>query len=76
MPILHEDFHDMIVYGALKIYFSTVVLNPAKFEQYKELYAERMELLKEYDGTKQVNVDLESDPAVINPNLFIYQGSS
>lgn len=75
MPLLHEDFHDMIVYGALKIYFSTIVINNTKFEQYKELYGERMELLKEYDGTKQVNVDLEADPAVVNPNLFIFAQS-
>lgn len=75
MPILHEDFHDMIVYGALKIYYSTIVKDTERFNEFKELYAERMDLLKEYDGTKQVNVDLESDPQQINPNLFIYSQS-
>lgn len=72
MPILQEDFHDMIIYGALKVYYSSTVKDPERFEEYKGLFAERMELLKEYDGTKQVNVDLEDTPNVINPNLFIY----
>ncbi len=72
MPYLSEDFHDMIVYGALKTYFSTVVSNPAKFKQYSEMYDERLDLLKDYAGTKSVNVDLEGDVQEINPNLFVY----
>ncbi len=75
MPLLAEDFHDMIVYGALKVYYTTVVSDTSKFKEISGLYQERMELLKEYDGTKQVNVDLEADPSVINPNLFIYKGN-
>lgn len=75
MPVLHEDFHDMIVYGALKVYYSTIMKDKVAFEKYRELFAERMELLKEYDGTKQVNVDLEADPATVNPNLFLYANS-
>ena len=75
LPLLHEDFHDMIVYGALKVYYSTIMKDAEAFDKYKDLYAERMELLKEYDGTKQVNVDLEADPSVVNPNLFIYSNN-
>lgn len=75
MPLLHEDFHDMIVYGALKVYFSTIVQNADKFKEYSALYKERQELLEDYAGTKQVNVDLGGSPDIINPNLFIYTQS-
>ncbi len=75
LPLLNEDFHDMLVYGALRVYFSTIVDNKSKFELYSELYKERLELLAEYAGTKQVNVDLESEPQAVNPNLFIYASS-
>lgn len=72
MPLLSEDFHDMLVHGALKTYFSSIVDNPNKFKEYSTLYNERLDLLKDYAGTKSVNVDLESEPQIINPNLFIY----
>lgn len=75
MPLLNEDFHDMIVYGALKVYFSTVVENTNKFKEYSGLYEERRLLLQDYAGTKQVNVDLGSTPQAQNSNLFIYAQS-
>ena len=72
LPLLQEDFHDCIVYGALKVYYTTIVKDPDSFSKYDELYKERMELMKEYLGTKSVSVDLEDVPQQINPNLFIY----
>lgn len=75
MPLLSEDFHDMMVYGALKVYFSTVVTNESKFKEYDALYKDRLELLKDYAGTKSVNVDLETEPSTVNPNLFYYANS-
>lgn len=72
LPLLQEDFQDMLVYGALKIYFSTVVENESKFKEYDALYKERLDMLEEYAGTKQVNVDLGGTPQATNPNLFIY----
>jgi len=75
LPILHEDFHDMLVYGALMVYFTSIVNNPDKYKMYKTLYDERLEMLKAYVGTKSVNVDLGDPPAMVNPNLFIYANS-
>lgn len=72
LPLLQEDFQDMPVYGALKIYFSSIVRDPQKYQQYDALYAERMELLKDYAGTKSVNVDLGEQPTPQNPNLFMF----
>lgn len=76
MPLLSEDFHDMLVYGALKVYFSSIVLDKNKFQEFEALYNERLELLESYAGTKNVNVDLEAEPQAINPNLFVYSSSS
>lgn len=71
-PILSEDFHDMLVFGALKIYYSTIVKDTDKFKEFQELYDERLKLLDAYAGTKSVNVDLGQEPQAINPNLFLY----
>jgi hypothetical protein len=72
LPILSEDFHDMLVYGALRTYFSTIVDNPNKFKEFDALYKERLVLLEDYAGTKSFNVDLGESPQQVNPNLFIY----
>lgn len=71
-PLLQEDFHDMLVYGALKVYYSSIKKDPNAFKEYESLYKERLDLLEEYAGTKQVNVDLGEEPATINPNLFMF----
>lgn len=75
IPLLSEDFHDMLVYGALKIYFSSIVPDSNKFKEYDTLEKERLELLKDYAGTKSVDVDLGGPYQQINPNLFYYANS-
>jgi len=72
MPLLQEDFHDMIIHGALKIYFTSLVKDTNKFKMFDALYKERLELLEDYAGTKSVNVDLGATPNMVNPNLFYY----
>lgn len=72
MPILSEDFHDMLVYGALKTYFASIVKDTDKFKEFDGLYQERMLRLEDYAGTKSVNVDLGVEPQMVNPNLFLY----
>lgn len=75
LPLLHEDFHDMLVYGALMIYFTSIVKDQDKYGMYKILYDERLDLLKDYAGTKSVNVNLGMSPIPQNPNLYIYARS-
>ncbi|TXG77196.1 hypothetical protein E6Q11_03185 [Candidatus Dojkabacteria bacterium] len=70
MPILHEDFHDMLVYKALMIYFSSIVKDKDKFTQYKDLYETKLELLEEYAGSKTQSVNLRGGINTINPNLY------
>ena len=75
IPILSEDFHDMLVHGALMVYFSSIVKDKDKYKQYKDLYDVRLELLAEYAGTKALNVDLGDTPEFQNPNLYLYANS-
>lgn len=71
-PLLSEDFHDMIAYGALKTYFSTITKDTDRYAEVSKMYDERLELLDAYAGTKSVNVDLGNEPQQVNPNLFYY----
>lgn len=71
-PLLHEDFHDLLVYSSLKIYYSSIVSDTNKYKEFDALTREREKLMESYLGTKSVNVDLGSQPVPNNPNLFIY----
>ena len=73
-PLLQEDFHDMLVYGALVVYYTSIVKDKDQFALYKRLYDEKLELLEAYAGTKSVNVDLGSQPIPSNPNLYLFAG--
>lgn len=75
IPLLQEDFQDMLVYGALQTYFSSIVKDDSSFQKFKTLYDERLTLLEDYAGTKSVNVDLGPQPVPYNPNLF-WQGTA
>ena len=72
LPLLQEDFHDMLVYGSLMTYFSSIVDNDKSYKKYEALYGTRLQLLEAYAANKSVNVDLGSQPIPNNPNLFIY----
>lgn len=75
LPLLDEDFHDMIVYGALKTYFTSIVRDADKFKLFSDLYQTRLELMKDYLGTKSINVNLGDTTVPQNPNLYIYASS-
>lgn len=76
LPILQEDFQETIVYGALRVYYSTIAPDPNKFKQFEELYKERTLKLSEYAGTKQVNYNLGERPVLLNPNSYpFYPGN-
>lgn len=72
LPLLQEDFHDMLVYGALETYFTSIVKDKVTSEKYNTMYAERYQLLEAYASNKSVNVDLGAQPVPNNPNLYIY----
>ncbi len=70
MPLLLEDFHDLIVYRALMIYFSSVVDNPNKRKEFAELYQDGISKLDDYAGSKTVDVNLRGRINTVNPNLY------
>lgn len=73
MPILMEDFHDMLIWKALTYYFSSIVDNPKKRSEFEDAYLKKLTLLDDYAGTKTINVNLARRPPTMNPNLF-WQG--
>lgn len=75
LPLLSEDFHDMLVYGALMTYFSSIKESSAQYSQFEKLYNERLTMLEDYAGTKNVNVNLAEQPIQNNPNLYVYANS-
>lgn len=71
-PLLSPDFHDAILYGALRIYFSSIVKDSDRYGLYNNLFKEKTDLMTFYLSTKQVNVDLGQSPMMSNPNLYTF----
>lgn len=72
MPILMEDFHDMLLYKSLVYYFTTVVDNKGKRETFQQIYDQKILMLEDYAGSKTVNVNLRKRGNYMNPNLYQY----
>lgn len=71
VPILPEDYQNIPMYKALRIYFTTRVTDAVKATIYKELYTEGYALLDAKYGSKTTSPVLTDDNApVYNPNLF------
>lgn len=71
VPILPEDYQNIPLYNALRIYFSTRVSDPVKAAEFKALYTEGFELLNQKYGSKSNSPILtDTDTTVFNPNLF------
>lgn len=70
MPLLLEDYHDLLVYRSLMIYFSTIVDNPTRRKEFAEMYQMGIDKLDSYAGKKTIQVNLRQYINTINPNLF------
>ena len=70
MPLIAEDFQDMLVWKALQYYFSTIVNDPRKVAEHKATYDTKLRLLEEYSGSNTVNVNLSPRRRKGNPNQF------
>lgn len=71
MPILGEDYHDLPVYRALEIYYTSRVPNPTSAELYGNLYQTGVDALDAEFGSKSWSVAITpADIEVNNPNLF------
>lgn len=72
MPLLLEDFHDVIVYKPLIIYFSTIQPNEGKKAEFSNMLSEAIKKMDDYVGTKSLNVNLGKPKIMSNPNLYPY----
>lgn len=70
MPIIAEDFQDMLVWKFLQHYYSNIDDNPKKAAEAKVTYDEKLALLKEYSGSNTINVNLSRKGRMRNPNLY------
>jgi len=76
-PLLDDNFHDAIVYGALRTYFESIALSDSQAQYYAGLYNEKMQQAEFYLSTKQVSVDLGISTATApNPNLYLFPQNS
>lgn len=70
MPLIAEDFQDLIVWKVLQQYFTSIVDNSGLVAEYKDMYNRKLELLNEYSSTNTVNVNLSRPRLRGNPNLY------
>jgi hypothetical protein len=73
MPLLLEDFQDLLVYRPLMIYYASINKDTEKYNQFKSLYDEGIKMMDDYVGSKAMDVNLGRNTINRNPNLF-YQG--
>jgi hypothetical protein len=72
MPILPEDFHDMLFLKALVYYFTAIKKDKERAVGFDEEYKRKLELLNEYSSSNTVNVNLSRHINSRNPNLYPY----
>lgn len=74
VPALPEAFHDLPVYKAVEVYYSTIEPEPDRARMFKEMYDEKYAGLVQ-DSKKSVNTRLVlpqySQGYPENPNLFV-----
>ncbi len=69
-PLLFPDFHDILIYWALRIYFLSIAKDPVRYQAFDQIYQEKLQQMEFYLANKQVNVDLSANPILANPNLY------
>lgn len=72
MPLIAEDFQDMLLWKVLTYYFSSIVDNPKKAEEFSAVYDRKLALLQEYSGSNSIQVNLSPKSMGRNPNLYPY----
>lgn len=70
MPLIAEDFQDMLYIKVLSNYFNSIVDDPKKADQWQKEYERKQALLSEYSGTNTINVNLSPKSVRRNPNLY------
>lgn len=71
MPLIAEDFQDMLVWKVLHNYFSAIVPDAGRAKEFQDDYDRKMLMLKKYSGSNTVNVNLSRRGRAANPNNFV-----
>lgn len=74
MPLIAEDFQDMLPWKVLQYYASTITDKPEEADLHLKTYNTKLELLQEYSGSNTINVNLSPKGKRRNPNPFPYNG--
>jgi hypothetical protein len=71
--LLPENFHQLPVYGAAEVYFTSIKPNQNMANMYKGLYTQGVLQLQREHGqvTSDVKIEEDDGSAMENPNLFI-----
>lgn len=72
IPIIKEDFQDLLVYRPLAIYFESINKDEGKRAFYQSLWQEGISRMDEFEGSKTTDVGLGDATPVYNPNLYPY----
>lgn len=70
LPLLLEDYHDILVFDALCTYFSTIVDNKGKYQEFEARRKEVEARMNEYVNSRSLNVNLARPKIGRNPNLY------
>lgn len=70
MPLLLEDYHDVLVFDSLVTYFTTIVDNKTKADEFRARREEITKMMDGYSGMKSLNVNLGRPTTGMNPNLY------
>lgn len=73
MPVLPEAFHDMPVYDAASVFYSSINPDPTRAGTYKGVADGLFKRLKEDYGNKSTDPTIRdsTQQRILNPNLFI-----
>lgn len=72
MPIIAEQFHDLLVFRPAEIYFTTYVPDENRAALFKRLYDEGYKNMEASQGNKSTDVHIASKyVGTVNPNLFL-----
>lgn len=74
VPLVGEDFQDIIAWKSLSEYYTSIVPDEARRNEYMSLYKQKYTMLDDYEGSKSNSVNLGRRPINRNPNLY-WQGS-
>lgn len=73
MPLLPEDFQDLLLWKPLVHYYTSIKSDPKRREEYEDTYNKKIALLNEYSGSNTVQVNLSPRSLGRNPNLYPYK---